>query len=166
MDFSVNTLTVLIQLCLTSRLLKWFGVGFTLVLMPALSGLGFLAIGYAPILVVLAIFQVVRRSTGFALLRPAREILFTVLRREDKYKAKSVIDTFGYRLGDIVGAWSYKALHVVGLSLNAISFIAVPIIAAWCVLSVWLARKQRALADAQHRSEAGPAVDVAAAKPA
>jgi AAA family ATP:ADP antiporter len=166
MDFSVNTLTVLIQLCLTSRLLKWFGVGFTLVLMPALSGLGFLAIGYAPILVVLAIFQVVRRSTGFALLRPAREILFTVLRREDKYKAKSVIDTFGYRLGDIVGAWSYKALHVVGLSLNAISFIAVPIIAAWCALSVWLARKQRALADAQHRSEAGPAVDVAAAKPA
>ncbi len=96
----------------------------------------------------------------------AREILFTVLRREDKYKAKSVIDTFGYRLGDIVGAWSYKALHVVGLSLNAISFIAVPIIAAWCALSVWLARKQRALADAQHRSEAGPAVDVAAAKPA
>src|SRR6266550_3781279 len=76
MDFSVNTLTVLIQLCLTSRLLRWFG---------------FLAIGYAPILVVLAVFQVVRRSTGFALLRPAREILFTVLRREDKYKAKSVI---------------------------------------------------------------------------
>src|SRR5947207_1824417 len=121
---------------------------------------------FTPILVVLAVFQVVRRSTGFALLRPAREILFTVLRREDKYKAKSVIDTFGYRLGDIVGAWSYKALHVVGLSLNAISFIAVPIIAAWCTLSIWLARKQRALADAQHRSEAGPAVDVAAMKPA
>ena len=91
----------LIQLCLTSRLLKWLGVGFTLVLMPALSGLGFLAIGYAPILTVLAVFQVVRRATGFALLRPAREILFTVLRREDKYKAKSLIDTFGYRLGDI-----------------------------------------------------------------
>src|SRR2546423_2231150 len=166
LDFSVNTLTVLIQVGLTSRLLKWTGVGFTLVLMPALSGLGFLAIGYAPILAVLAVFQVVRRATGFALLRPAREILFTVLRREDKYKAKSVIDTFGYRLGDIVGAWSYKALHVVGLSLNAISFIAVPIIAAWCALSIWLARKQRALADAQHRREAGPAEDVAAATPA
>jgi len=166
LDFSVNTLTVLIQLCLTSRLLKSFGVGFTLVLMPALSGLGFLAIGYAPILIVLAVFQVVRRATGFALLRPAREILFTVLRREDKYKAKSVIDTFGYRLGDQVGAWSYRAMHAVGLSLNAISFIAVPIIAAWCALSVWLGRKQRALADAQHRSEAGLAEGVAAAKPA
>src|SRR5207245_2829797 len=111
LDFSVNTLTVLIQLCLTSRLLKWFGVGFTLVLMPALSGLGFLAIGYAPILIVLAVFQVVRRATGFALLRPAREILFTVFRRHDKYKAKSFIDTFGYRAGDQVGAWSYKGLH-------------------------------------------------------
>jgi AAA family ATP:ADP antiporter len=166
LDFSVNTLTVLIQLCLTSRLLKSFGVGFTLVLMPALSGVGFLAIGYAPILIVLAVFQVVRRATGFALLRPAREILFTVLRREDKYKAKSVIDTFGYRLGDQVGAWSYRAMHAVGLSLNAISFIAVPIIAAWCALSVWLGRKQRALTDAQHRPEAGPAEDVAAAKPA
>src|SRR5256884_6339285 len=106
-------------------MLKWFSVGFTLVLMPALSGFGFLAIGYAPILVVLAIFQVVRRSTGFALLRPAREILFTVLRREDKYKAKSVIDTFGYRLGDIIGARSYKARHALGLSFTAISFIAV-----------------------------------------
>src|SRR5437764_2930632 len=166
MDFSVNTLTVLIQLCLTSRLLNWFGVGFTLVLMPALSGFGLRAIGYDPILVVLAVFQVVRRSTGFELLRPAREILFTVLRREDKYKAKSVIDTFGYRLGDIVGAWSYKALHVVGLSLNAISFIAVPIIAAWCGLSIWLGRKQRHLAEAHHSSEGGPAVDVAAEKPA
>src|ERR1700736_3744823 len=146
LDFSVNTLTVLIQLCLTSRLLKLFGVPFTLVLMPALSGIGFLSIGYAPILIVLAIFQVVRRATGFALLRPAREILFTVLRREDKYKAKSVIDTFGYRLGDQVGAWSYRAMHGAGLSLSAISFIAVPIIAAWCALSVWLGRKQAALA--------------------
>src|SRR2546423_5107263 len=86
LDFAVNTLTVLIQLCLTSRLLKWTGVGFTLVLMPALSGIGFLSIGYAPILVVLAIFQVVRRATGFALLRPAREILFTVLRRGEQNK--------------------------------------------------------------------------------
>ena len=146
LDFSVNTLTVLIQVCLTSRLLKWFGVGFTLVLMPALSGLGFLAIGYAPILAVLAVFQVVRRATGFALLRPAREILFTVLKREDKYKAKSFIDTFGYRAGDQVGAWSYKGLHDLGVSMSTISFIAVPMIGAWCALSLWLGRKQTALA--------------------
>jgi ATP:ADP antiporter, AAA family len=146
LDFSVNTLTVLIQLCLTSRLLKWFGVGFTLVLMPLLSGIGFIAIGCSPILIVLAVFQIVRRATGFALLRPAREILFTVLRREDKYKAKSFIDTFGYRLGDQVGAWSYKGLDALGVGLQSISFMAVPLIGAWSVLSLWLARKQAALA--------------------
>ena len=148
LDFSVNTLTVLIQVFLTSRLLKWFGVGFTLVLMPALSGLGFLAIGASPILIVLAVFQVVRRATGFALLRPAREILFTVLRREDKYKAKSFIDTFGYRAGDQVGAWSYKGLHSLGFDVRMTSFFAVPLVAGWCLLSLWLGRKQAALARA------------------
>ena len=160
LDFSVNTLTVLLQICLTSRLLKWTGVGFTLVLMPALSGIGFLSIGYMPVLAVLAVFQVVRRATGFALLRPAREILFTVLRREDKYKAKSVIDTFGYRLGDQVGAWSYRAMHDAGLGLRAISFITVPIIAGWCALSLWLGRKQRVLAEAKH-PDAIPSADPA-----
>lgn len=153
LDVSVNTLTILIQLGLTSRLLKWFGVGFTLVLMPALSGIGFLAIGYAPVLIVLAIFQVVRRAAGFALLRPAREILFTVLRREDKYKAKSFIDTFGYRAGDQAGAWSYKGLHNLGLDVRLTSYLAVPLVAFWCVLGIWLGRKQVVLAGAreQHR---------------
>jgi AAA family ATP:ADP antiporter len=146
LDFSVNTLTVLIQLCLTNRLLKWTGVGFTLVLMPAISGIGFVSIGYAPILAVLAVFQVVRRATGFALLRPAREVLFTVLRREDKYKAKSFIDTFGYRAGDQVGAWSYKGLHELGLNISATSFIAVPLVAGWCALSLWLGKKQQTMA--------------------
>src|SRR6478736_498673 len=94
-DIAVNTITVLIQVFLTGRLMKWFGVGITLVLMPLLSAVGFAAIGFAPVLTVLATFQILRRAAGFALLRPAREVLFTVLRREDKYKAKSLIDTFG-----------------------------------------------------------------------
>jgi AAA family ATP:ADP antiporter len=110
---------------------------------------GFLAIGFVPIIAVLAVFQVIRRATGFALLRPAREILFTVLRREDKYKAKSFIDTFGYRAGDQVGAWSYKGMHELGLSMSTTSFIAVPIVAGWCGLSIWLGRKQAAMAHEQ-----------------
>src|SRR5438128_456075 len=96
-DIAVNTITVLIQIFLTGRLMKWFGVGITLVLMPLLSAVGFAAIGFAPILSVLATFQILRRAAGFALLRPARDVRFTVLRREDKSKAKSLIDTFGYR---------------------------------------------------------------------
>jgi AAA family ATP:ADP antiporter len=110
---------------------------------------GFAAIGFAPVLTVLATFQILRRATGFALLRPAREVLFTVLRREDKYKAKSLIDTFGYRLGDITGAWSYPLMQWLGFGLVGISWVAVPFAAVWCVLSIWLGRKQRHLADAK-----------------
>jgi ATP:ADP antiporter, AAA family len=148
-DIAVNTITVLIQVFLTGRLMKWFGVGITLVLMPLLSAVGFAAIGFAPILTVLATFQILRRAAGFALLRPAREVLFTVLRREDKYKAKSLIDTFGYRLGDQIGAWSYPLMRWLGLGLSGISWVAVPIGAIWCVLSIWLGRKQRQLAEAK-----------------
>jgi ATP:ADP antiporter, AAA family len=141
------TITVLIQVFLTGRLMKWFGVGITLVLMPLLSAVGFAAIGFAPILTVLATFQILRRAAGFALLRPAREVLFTVLRREDKYKAKSLIDTFGYRLGDITGAWSYPLMRWFGLGLVGISWVAVPLGGIWCVLSIWLGRRQRSLAE-------------------
>jgi AAA family ATP:ADP antiporter len=155
-DIAVNTITVVIQLFLTGRLLKWLGVGITLVLMPALSGLGFLAIGFAPVLAVLATFQVIRRAAGFALLRPAREILFTVLRREDKYKAKSLIDTFGYRLGDQFGAWSYKGLHDAGFDISKTSFLAVPLIGFWCGLTLWLGRRQRQLAE-ERGLPSGPA---------
>jgi ATP:ADP antiporter, AAA family len=148
-DIAVNTITVLIQVFLTGRLMKWFGVGITLVLMPLLSAVGFAAIGFAPILTVLATFQILRRAAGFALLRPAREVLFTVLRREDKYKAKSLIDTFGYRFGDQIGAWSYPLMRWFGLGLVGISWVAVPIGAIWCALGIWLGRKQRVLADAK-----------------
>src|SRR5438105_3791253 len=147
LDRSVNTLTLLGQLFLTGRLLKWLGVTSTLIIMPALSLIGFVFIGVTPLLAVLAVFQVLRRAATFAFMRPAREVLFTVLRREDKYKAKSVIDTFAYRVGDQIGAWSYRGFHSAGLGLSAISFIAVPVIAVWCVLSLWLGRRQAALAD-------------------
>lgn len=90
--------------------------------------------------------QALRRASNFAVSRPAREVLFTVLRREDKYKAKSFIDTFVYRVGDQVGAWSHPLLTWLGLGLTGISFVAVPIAAGWCALSLWLGRRQAALA--------------------
>src|SRR6266496_1729119 len=167
LDMWVNSITVVIQIFLTGRLLKWFGVGFTLVAMPFLSMVGFGAMGISPSLGLLAAFQVVRRAAAYALMRPSREILFTVFRREDKYKVKSVTDTLGYRTGDQLGAWSYHGLQGLGLSLNAISWIAVPITAAWCALSIWLARKQRVLADAQaKRNRSSPLTDLAAPEPA
>ncbi|HYY12932.1 MAG TPA: MFS transporter [Chthoniobacterales bacterium] len=153
LDFSVNTLTLLLQIFLTGRLMKFLGVTVTLLSMPALSLFGFAAMGIAPVISVLAVFQVARRATTFAFMRPAREVLFTVLRREDKYKAKSFIDTFGYRCGDQLGAWSYKGLQELGLGLSTISYIAVPIVAGWCALGLWLGHKQRGLADTRGQQD-------------
>src|SRR5438477_2904459 len=93
LDLSVNTLTLLLQTFLTGRLMKFLGVTVTLFFMPVLSLFGFDAMGITPVIAVLAIFQVARRASTFAFMRPAREVLFTVLRREDKYKAKPFIDT-------------------------------------------------------------------------
>jgi ATP:ADP antiporter, AAA family len=167
LDLSVNTLTLLLQIFVTGRLMKFLGVTVTLLFMPLLSLFGFAAMGLVPVLPVLAVFQVARRASTFAFMRPAREVLFTVLRREDKYKAKSFIDTFGYRCGDQFGAWSYGGLQALGLNLSTISYIAVPVVAAWCALGVWLGRKQRSLADAQtKRDRAAMPGDVAAAEPA
>ena len=146
LEIWVNSITVLIQIFLTGRLLKWFGVGFTLFALPFISMVGFAAMGVAASLAVLAVFQVARRAAAYALMRPSREILFTVLKREDKYKVKGITDTLGYRTGDQLGAWSYHGFQGLGLGLSSISFIAVPVIAAWCVLSLWLGRKQIALA--------------------
>jgi AAA family ATP:ADP antiporter len=146
LDLSVNTLTLFLQIFLTGRIMKSLGVTVTLLFMPVLSLFGFAAIGLAPGLTMLAVFQVARRASTFAFMRPAREVLFTVLRREDKYKAKSFIDTFGYRCGDQVGAWTYSGLHALGLGLSALSFIAIPVVAGWCGLGVWLGRKQSSLA--------------------
>src|SRR6266513_129437 len=165
LDMWVNSITVVIQIFLTGRLLKWFGVGFTLVAMPFVSMIGFAAMGIAPSLGLLAVFQVARRVAAYALMRPSREILFTVLRREDKYKVKSVTDTLGYRTGDQIGAWSYSLFTWLGLGLTGISFIAVPVAAIWCGLSLWLARKQRTLANAQRR-EISPLADNSSPEPA
>jgi AAA family ATP:ADP antiporter len=149
LEIWVNSITLVIQIFLTGRLLKWFGVGFTLVALPAVSLIGFVAMGIVPSLGLLAAFQVMRRAAAYALMRPSREVLFTVLDREDKYKVKSVTDTLGYRVGDQLGVWLYHGFRVIGLTLNSISFIAVPIVAGWCVLSLWLGRKQAALAAAK-----------------
>jgi AAA family ATP:ADP antiporter len=152
LDLSVNTLTLFLQIFVTGRLMKFLGVTVTLLFMPVLSLFGFTAMALAPVLPVLAAFQIARRASTFAFMRPAREVLFTVLPREDKYKAKSFIDTFGYRCGDQFGI-SYSGLKALGFGMSAISYIAVPIIACWCLLGVWLGRKQHALAEAQHRPQ-------------
>ncbi|MBA3387431.1 MAG: MFS transporter [Chthoniobacterales bacterium] len=153
LDIWVNVLTIVVQIFLTGRLLRWFGVGLTLAILPLVNVIGFLAVGTMPLLGLLAFFQVLRRAANFAVSRPAREVLFTVLRREDKYKAKSFIDTFVYRGGDQLGAWSYPFLTWLGLGLTGISFVAAPLAAIWCCLSIWLGRRQVRLARAREEPQ-------------
>jgi AAA family ATP:ADP antiporter len=144
-DLLVNALTILVQAFLTGRLLKWFGVGVTLAILPALSVVGFTAMGVWPTLALLVIFLTLRRAGNFAIARPARETLFTVISREDKYKAKNFIDTVVYRAGDQIGAWTSPILGWLGLGLTGVSFVAAPIAAAWLLVSLWLGRRQVAM---------------------
>lgn len=145
-DLAVNVMTILVQLFLTGRLLKWLGVAVTLAVLPALSVLGFTTLGMAPTLVVLVVFLALRRATNFAVARPTRETLFTVMSREDKYKSKNFIDTVVYRTGDQIGAWSDRLLRSLGLGLTGVSMIAAPIAAIWLVVSLWLGRRQARMA--------------------
>ncbi|MGN6734195.1 MAG: NTP/NDP exchange transporter [Candidatus Binatia bacterium] len=145
-DLWVNILTLVAQLFLTARVLQAIGVALTLAILPVLSILGFGALAIAPTIAVVVVYQVLRRAGNFAFARPAREVLFTVVPREDKYKAKSFIDTVIYRTGDQVGAWSFAALGFLGLAMTGISIVAVPISIAWLLNALWLGRKQERLA--------------------
>jgi ATP:ADP antiporter, AAA family len=145
MDLATNALTLGTQLFLTGRLLRWLGVGFALAFLPVVSLIGFGILAAAPVLGVIVVFEVLRRAGNFALARPAREVLYTVLSRSDKYKAKNFNDTFVYRLGDQIGSWSYTGMAWLGLGLSGLALSMVPVSLAWLLLALWLGRKHRAM---------------------
>jgi AAA family ATP:ADP antiporter len=151
-DLLVNTLTLVAQLFVTARVLRAIGVGLTLAVLPILSAVGFAGLALAPLMAVLVTYQVLRRAGNFAFARPTREVLFTVVSREDRYKAKSFLDTVIYRTGDQVGAWSYAGLGFAGLGIAGVSVVAIPLSLAWLVNSIWLGHKQERMARATARS--------------
>jgi AAA family ATP:ADP antiporter len=144
-DLAVNMLVLSTQLFLTGRVVKYLGIAGTLAVAPALSIAGFPVLGINPTLWIIVALQVLRRGMDFAITRPAREVLFTVLPREDKYKTKCFIDTFVYRAGDQIGAWSYGLLGFLGLGLAGVGIAAVPISVAWLSIGLWLGRRQEKL---------------------
>ncbi|MDE2944272.1 MAG: MFS transporter [Gemmatimonadota bacterium] len=158
-DLSVNILTLCTQLFLTGRILKWLGVRLALGILPVLSVLGFLTLGAAPVFAVFVVFQVLRRAGNFALAVPTREVLYTVLPRRDKYKAKNFNDLFVYRAGDQIGVWSFAGLRALGLGSSALALTMVPLAGVWLLIALWLGKKQAALArsPAGRRAEAGAA---------
>jgi len=151
-DFSVNVLTIGIQAVLTGRIIHWAGLPLTLALIPILITVGFACLGLAPIVPVLFAFQVFRRAGEYAIARPAREVLFTVVDVETKYKAKNFIDTVVYRGGDAVSSWLYAGLMALGLSLSGIAFIGVPIALLWAAIGFGLGRRQETLREQPNSS--------------
>jgi AAA family ATP:ADP antiporter len=165
-EFWVQLGTVLIQLLLTARLIRWFGITFALISQPAIAVLGWIALSMAmiygtwlgtrgftvgqlaPELAVLAGVQILLRISNFATAQPAREALYTVVEREVKYKSKSFIDTFVYRLGDCLGAWAFMGIQAIGASLTAIAVLTIPIAGVWVFVGRSLGRKQRELTEA------------------
>jgi AAA family ATP:ADP antiporter len=133
MDFAVNVLTLGVQALGTMTALKRLGVGGTLALLPAVTLAGFGALWAAPSLAVLVAFQVIRRSTDYGAARPARELLFTVVSRGEKYPTKGFVDTFVYRGGDALGGLLYAGASTIWLML--------PLCSAWLALTVWLGRQ-------------------------
>jgi len=146
MDLAVNTLTIVIQIFVTGRLVKWLGLAVTLALIPLLLGAGFAVLGCAPVLSVLVVVQVIRRAGNYAIMRPAREMLYVVLGREEKYKAKNFIDTVVYRAGDAMSAWVYAGLRAMGFGLGSIAWLAVPLAGVWAWLAYTLGRRQGLIA--------------------
>ncbi|ALO46002.1 NTP/NDP exchange transporter [Pseudohongiella spirulinae] len=140
-DLIVNAITLIVQMFLTGRILRWLGVGISLALLPVISFVGFGLLAVAPVLLVVISFDIIRRAGNFAIQRPARESLYTVVSRTDKYKAKNFNDTFVYRVGDQVGAWSYTAMAWFGIGLSGLAVTMLPVSALWFVLAIWLGRQ-------------------------
>jgi len=137
-DLWSNALTLLLQLFVSARLLSTGGMVLTLCILPLISLLGFAALSNNPSLIILVIAQVARRVSNYAFAKPAREVLFTAVSREDRYKTKNVIDTVIYRVGDQAGSWSYAALMALGLTLAQIPLVALLLSLLWLGLSIWL----------------------------
>ena len=156
-DLWTQLTTLVLQLLVTGQLMKRVGVPFALALLPVTVALGFIGLALVASLAVLTIVQALFNAVQRAFMRPARETLFTVIDREEKYKAKAFIDTFVYRGGDVVGAQTEGLLAGLGLGVLALTSVAVPLAGVWGVLGVWLGRAQRAEAARRTALHATPA---------
>ncbi|MEZ5502711.1 MAG: MFS transporter [Halioglobus sp.] len=146
MDLAVNTLTVLVAAFATGRIANVLGLPFTLASVPVLIGAGLLLLAAAPMVSVVVALQVIRRAGDYAVSRPAREMLFTAVDRETRFKAKPVIDIVIYRGGDTLSAWGFTALTgVLGLGLAGVALVGAGIAALWAATGVYLGRRFQAM---------------------
>lgn len=141
MDLAVNVLSIATGLFATGRLVSKFGMPVTIALVPLVICIGLLALAVSPFLGGVVILQVVRRAGNYAVTRPAREMLFTRVNRETRFKAKPVIDIVAYRGGDMLMAWLFTGLtQGLGLGLAAVAMVGAGIAALWSMVGIYLGR--------------------------
>jgi len=142
LDMITQSTTLVLQLGITGFLMRRFGVSVTMSLLPLTVLLGFIGLAIVGSLTMVVILDATSKAVQRAIMRPARETLFTVLGREDKYKAKAFIDTFVYRGGDVIGAQVEGLLKSLGLGVAALASLIIPMSIAWMFLGIWLGRQQ------------------------
>ena len=137
-DFWTQAGTFVVQTVLATPLLAWLGPGLVLALLPLAQGIGISALAASPVIKTLVPVQIITRTITHGLARPARELLFTVVSRDDKYQAKHAIDTFGYRLGDFGSAWLHKGLKALGVGSFALAAAMLPLAGVWIGIALFL----------------------------
>jgi AAA family ATP:ADP antiporter len=142
-DMIAQTATLILQALVAGHLMKRLGVSITLALLPITVALGFIGLAIMGSLAALIAFEAAFRAVQRGVMRPARETLFTIVPRPDRYKAKAFIDTFVYRAGDVIGAQAEGLLGRLGMGLAALAAFAVPLAMVWMALGVWLGYAQR-----------------------
>ncbi|MDA7818623.1 MFS transporter [Gammaproteobacteria bacterium] len=141
MDLAVNILAISTGLFATGRIVTRFGMPATIAMVPIIICIGLLILAISPLLGVVMILQIVRRAGNYAVTRPAREMLFTLVNQETRFKAKPVIDIVAYRGGDMVTAWLFTGLtQGLGLGLAAVAAIGAGIAGLWTLVGIYLGR--------------------------
>jgi len=155
-DAIVQAIAIVAQLFLTGRIAQRLGVGVLLVAVPLVVAGGFVWLAFAPTFAVLAVVMIARRAGEYALVRPGREMLFTVVPVEEKYKAKNFIDTVVYRGADALSGWLKTAIEAIAQQPAIAAIAGAGIALIWAATGAWLARKQREI---DYAAQAGVAVD-------
>ncbi|MDA0705819.1 MAG: MFS transporter [Proteobacteria bacterium] len=137
-DGTTNVLSLIGQLFLVNRSVRYMGVGKTLAILPVVSLLGFMLLAINPAFIVVAVLTAVRRGIGFGFAKPTHDMLYSVVTPTEKYKAKNFIDTAVYRSGDLIGSWIVKFIWAIGIS--GISIVLLPFGVIWVLLALWLGK--------------------------
>lgn len=141
MDLAVNILAISAGLFATSRIVTRFGMPLTIALVPVMICIGLLVLAISPFLGVVVMLQIIRRAGNYAVTRPAREMLFTLVDQETRFKAKPVIDIVAYRGGDMLMAWLFTGLtQGLGLGLAAVAAFGAGMAALWSLVGIYLGR--------------------------